>query len=77
MNRTDNDRVTLPPARTGRHRSNNALDPDDLVRVEVRMPASTAARLYERAKNIRRPVSHTATELINLGLDASGGDRPA
>lgn len=67
--------IVLTPARTGRQRAaRRAFDPDDLVRVEVRMPASTAARLYQRAHDIHQPVSTTAAELIDTALDMAGGD---
>lgn len=67
--------IVLTPARTGRQRAlRKAFEPDDLVRVEVRMPASTAARLYQRAHDIHQPVSTTAAELIDTALDVAGGD---
>lgn len=69
--------IVLTPARTGRQRGpRRTFDPDDLVRVEVRMPASTAARLYRRAHDIHQPVSTTAAELIQTALDVAGGDAP-
>lgn len=70
--------IVLTPARTGRQRAaQRAFEPDDLVRVEVRMPASTAARLYQRAHDIHQPVSATAAELINTALETTGGDATA
>lgn len=67
--------IVLTPARTGRQRAaQRAFEPDDLVRVEVRMPASTASRLYQRAHDIHQPVSTTAAELIQTALDVAGGD---
>jgi hypothetical protein len=70
--------IVLTPARTGRQRAaQRAFEPDALIRVEVRMPASTAARLYQRAHDIHQPVSTTAAELINTALDTTGGDATA
>jgi hypothetical protein len=70
--------IVLTPARTGRQRApRRASEPDDLVRVEVRMPASTAARLYQRAHDIHQPISTTAAELIQTALETTGGDAPA
>ena len=65
----------LTPTRTGRQRAaRRTFSPDDLVRVEVRMPASTAARLCQRAHDLHQPVSTTAAELIHAALDVAGGD---
>lgn len=70
----ENTPVSLVPARTGRHRSTRPLDPDELVRVEIRMPASAAARLFDCARAAKAPISRTASELIVEALDARGGD---
>jgi hypothetical protein len=66
--------IVLTPARTGRQRApRRAFEPHDLVRVEVRMPASTAARIYQRAHDTRQPVSTMAAELINTALEQRPG----
>jgi len=41
--------VRLPYARTGRLRPSQNFAPEDLVRVEIRVPAVTAALLYASA----------------------------
>lgn len=62
MGSSEDDLLAVTPARSGRPRTTNGLvRPDDLVRVEVRMPASVAADLYQLARDTGQPVSQTAT----------------
>lgn len=62
-------RLTMKPARSGRRRSSQrSFHPDELVRVEVRMPASVAAALYQRAHETHTPVSTTASNLLAQAL---------
>lgn len=75
MGQDEHQAISLTPARTGRQRSRAArFRPQELVRVEVRLPATTAARLYQRASDTRRPVSATAAELLDTALGEIGGD---
>lgn len=70
-------RVVLPPAHLGRSSSRTrVLDRDEPVRIEVRMPAHVAVRLFERAAEQGRPVSVTAWSLIDAALTtlSKGGD---
>lgn len=78
MTPSDSGQVAVPPARAGRPRNaHHPVAPDALVRVEVRIPASVAARLYARANGLRQPVSRTAAELIDSALSEGGGDATA
>lgn len=74
------DAVEVPPARSGRPSAHDrTYRPDELVRVEIRMPAKTAVRLFDRARSARTPVSATASELLRCALDAvdEGGEAVA
>lgn len=71
MGSTD-DPITVVPARAGRPRATQrAYKPQELVRVEVRMPASVAAALFERAAHDQAPVSRTASDLLAQALAGS------
>lgn len=61
--------VEVAAARVGRPRSSHrTYQPQDLVRVEVRMPANVAAALYERAAQTHAPVGRTAADLLAHAL---------
>lgn len=61
--------IELPSAHFGRRTTRN-FEPDDTVRVEVRLPAKTAQRLYERARLSQRTLSAVTAE----ALDALEGE---
>ncbi len=60
--------VRLPCARTGRPRPSQNFAPEDLVRVEIRVPAVTAALLYAAAADRNLSVSHLADGLLQSAL---------
>lgn len=67
-------RVQLPRAHTGRPRPSQTFAPADLVRIEIRVPASTAALLYAAASPQDLYVSHLADGLFIAAL--STGEAP-
>ena len=71
----DNRPIGVPAALAGRpSRAPRTYRPDELVRVEIRMPATVAAELFARARDRRQPVSRTASDLLANALDHSQGD---
>jgi len=66
--------VRLPCARTGRPRPSQNFVAEDLVRVEIRVPAVTAALLYASAADQNVSVSHLADGLLQSAL--STGEAP-
>ena len=54
-------------------RGDRTYRPDELVRVEIRMPATVAAQLFARARDHHQPVSRTASDLLAKALDHGGG----
>lgn len=65
----EQDAVRMTPARSGRpRRSKITFRPGEMVRVEVRLPATVAAALYARARETSRPVSATAATLLAAAL---------
>ena len=61
-------RVQLPRARTGRPRPSQVFAPEDLVRIELRVPASTATLLYAAAGAQNLSVSQLADGLFIAAL---------
>ncbi|GEL99884.1 hypothetical protein CTE05_34310 [Cellulomonas terrae] len=70
--------VHVAPARAGRPPSGTRVyRPEELVRVEIRIPAHLARQLFERANATGRAVSATATALLSDALsDSSAGRMP-
>ncbi|GEM_PF-1911399 len=65
--------IRVDAARSGRPSAGNRLyRPDELVRVEIRMPATVAADLFARARDAHQPVSRTASDLLAKALDDEG-----
>lgn len=70
--------IRVDAARAGRPSSGDrTYRPDELVRVEIRMPASVAADLFSRARDAHQPVSRTASDLLAKALDDARGDAMA
>ena len=68
--------IRVDAARSGRPpRRDRTYRPDELVRVEIRMPATLAAQLFTRARDHHQPVSRTASDLLAQALDHHGGGR--
>lgn len=68
-------RVEVRRARVGRPSSGaRTFRPNELIRVEIRMPASVAAQLFELAASSRRPVSATASDLLAAALAGREAD---
>jgi hypothetical protein len=69
--------IHITPARSGRPSSRaRTFAPNELVRVEIRMPATVAKRLFDRASRIGRPVSATASDLLSSVLTEEDGGSP-
>ncbi len=69
--------IRVDAARAGRPSTRDrTYRPDELVRVEIRMPATVAADLFARARDAHQPVSRTASDLLAKALD-DGGDAMA
>ncbi len=67
--------ITVDAARSGRpSRRDRTYRPDELVRVEIRMPAAVAAELFTRARDHHQPVSRTASDLLAKALGDVDGD---
>lgn len=67
--------IRVDAARSGRpSRRDRTYRPDELVRVEIRMPAKVAADLFARARDTHQPVSRTASDLLANALDEPSGD---
>lgn len=67
--------IHVAPARSGRPSSRpRDLKPNELVRVEIRMPAAVAGPLFARARATGRPVSAVASDLLAAALADSAGD---
>lgn len=76
--RSDTARVVLPHAHTGRPPARSRVLPSEqVVRVEVRMPAHVAARLFERAQEQGSSVGLTAWQLLDAALAATGKEGEA
>ena len=75
---SDAARVVLPHAHTGRPPARSRVLPSEqVVRVEVRMPAHVAARLFERAQELGSPVGLTAWQLLDAALATTDKDGDA
>ena len=67
--------IRVDAARAGRPSAGTRIyRPDELVRVEIRMPATVAADLFARARDAHQPVSRTASDLLAQALDHCSGD---
>lgn len=67
--------IRVDAARSGRpSRRDRTYRPDELVRVEIRMPAAVAAELFTRARDHHQPVSRTASDLLAKALGDVDGD---
>ncbi len=60
--------IHLPPAHFGR-RVTRAVSPGQAVRIEVRIPAETAERLYTHASQADRTLSSITAEAIDRLCD--------
>ncbi|AEE44190.1 hypothetical protein [Cellulomonas fimi] len=70
--------IHVPAARAGRPPSRaRELNPHELVRVEIRMPAAVAGPLFARARAAGRPVSAVASDLLAAALADDAGDAMA
>lgn len=68
-------KIRVAAARSGRPSvRDRTYRPDESVRVEIRMPATVAADLFERARDAGQPVSRTASDLLAKALYDSHGD---
>ena len=68
--------IRVGAARSGRpSRGDRTYRPDELVRVEIRMPATVAAQLFAHARDHHQPVSRTASDLLAKALDHHSGGR--
>ena len=66
--------IGVPAALSGRRsRGTRTYQPGELVRVEIRMPATVAADLFARARAAHQPVSRTASDLLARALDDVDG----
>jgi hypothetical protein len=61
--------VRLRRAATGRRRDARELGVDDVVRLEIRLPAAVAAALFDHAHETNEPVSRVAARLLRRCLD--------
>lgn len=67
--------IRVDAARAGRpSRGDRIYRPDELVRVQLRMPAAVAAELFTRARDHHQPVSRTASDLLAKALGDVVGD---
>lgn len=67
--------IGVPAALSGRpSRGARTYQPGEVVRVEIRMPATVAADLFARARDAYQPVSRTASDLLAKALDDAHGD---
>lgn len=67
-------RVQLPRARTGRRRPSQTFAAHELVRIEIRLPAVSAARVYAAAAAENLSVSQLVVGLLESAL--STGEAP-
>jgi len=66
---SDDDKVSVAPARAGRPAARSRrFAPNEIVRVEIRMPAMIAAQVFALAADTGRPVSATASDLLAAAL---------
>jgi hypothetical protein len=65
--------VRLRRAATGRRRDARELGVDDVVRLEIRLPAAVAAALFDQASSTHEPVSRVAARLLRSSLDVPRG----
>lgn len=61
--------VRLRRAATGRRRAARNLGADDVVRLEIRLPAAVAAALFDHAHDTNAPVSRVAAQLLGRSLE--------
>ncbi|HRY11707.1 mechanosensitive ion channel protein MscS [Janibacter sp. YIM B02568] len=74
MRTSEDDKVSVAPARAGRPAARSRrFAPNEIVRVEVRMPATIAAQVFALAADTGRPVSATASDLLAAALAAREG----
>ncbi len=72
MDATDR-HIQVDAARSGRPSTGDrTYRPDELVGVEIRMPATVAADLFARARGAHQPVSRTASDLLAKALGDDG-----
>ena len=67
--------VRLRRAATGRRRDDRDLGVDDVVRLEIRLPAAVAAALFDQAHSTHETVSRVAARLLRSSVDVPR-DRP-
>ena len=63
--------VRLRRAATGRRRDARELGVEDVVRLEIRLPAAVAAALFDHAHGTNEPVSRVAARLLRRCLGVS------
>lgn len=61
--------MELPRARTGRPRRSQSVAAADVVRIEIRLPASSAARVYAAAAARNQSVNQLVAGLLTAALD--------
>jgi len=71
MGNQETSQVRQRRAATGRRRDARDLRVDDIVRLEIRLPAAIAAALFDHAHETNEPVSRVAAELLGRSLGAS------
>lgn len=69
MGNEETPQVRLRRAATGRRRDARDLGVDDVVRLEVRLPAAVAVALFDHAHETREPVSRVAARILRRCLD--------
>lgn len=67
----DSPQVEIRGAATGRPRDPRVLRADDVVRLELRLPATVASALFEHAHKRHASVSATAAEILEASLAAT------
>ena len=68
MGNEETSQVRPRRAATGRRRDVRDLGVDDIVRLEIRLPAAIAAALFDQAHETNEPVSRVAAELLGRSL---------
>ena len=69
MGNEETSQVRLRRAATGRRRDDRDLGVEDVVRLEIRLPAPIAAALFDQAHTTHEPVSRVAAQLLRSSLD--------
>ena len=69
-------RVELLRARTGRPRPSQSFAPQDVVRLEIRLPAAAAAQVYAAAAARNQSVNHLVAGLLTAALSAGEAPTP-